>query len=156
MHIQFCQFCASLLFFRDYGLKCLDEQLKINNRVDTAIQYQTISSSTMSWSVGNTSEWPTIDAYFTLLPSRSRNYGRKWCKWWPGEAKTLYKGGLMRVWLTMDQNESRNNGTQVTDNIHSLHQMLVWEKKKPAVWLFGPLSCRSQGYGPPGRYKASS
>lgn len=25
--------------------------------------------------------------------------------------KTLYKGSLMRVWLTMDQNETRNNGT---------------------------------------------
>lgn len=29
----------------------------------------------------------------------------------------------------MDQNETRNNGTQVNDNIHSLYQMLVWKKQ---------------------------
>lgn len=29
------------------------------------------------------------------------------------------------------------------------------EKKSPAVWLFGPLGCRSQGCSPPGCYKAS-
>lgn len=39
--------------------------------------------------------------------------------------KHCINGGLMRVWLTMDQNETRNNGAQVTDNIHSLDQMLV-------------------------------
>lgn len=39
----------------------------------------------------------------TLLPRRWQNYGRKWCKLWPAEAKTLYAGSLMRVWLTMDQ-----------------------------------------------------
>lgn len=39
----------------------------------------------------------------TLLPRRWQNYSRKWCKWWPAEAKTLYAGSLMRVWLTMDQ-----------------------------------------------------
>lgn len=39
----------------------------------------------------------------TLLPRRWQNYGRKWCKWWPAKAKTLYAGSLMRVWLTMDQ-----------------------------------------------------
>lgn len=47
-------------------------------------------------------------------------------------------------WRTMEQ-------TQASDNIHSLQQMC--EKK---VWLFGPLSCWSQGYSPPGCYKASS
>lgn len=55
----------------------------------------------------------------------------------------------------MDQNESRDNRAQVTHNIHSLDQMLVWKKKSAAVWLFGPLGCRSQGCSPPGCYKAS-
>lgn len=69
LHTQFYQCCAGLLFFIDYGLKCLDEQLKINNTVDAAIQYQTTSSTTMSWIVGNTSEWPTIDAYSICCPA---------------------------------------------------------------------------------------
>lgn len=29
----------------------------------------------------------------------------------------------------MDQNETMNNGTEFTDNIHSLNQMAVWEEK---------------------------
>lgn len=39
----------------------------------------------------------------------------------------------------MDQNETRNNGTPVTDNIHSLDQMLLWERKKNSsliIWTF--------------------
>lgn len=78
-----------------------------NNTADDAFQLEAVSSTTMSCSVGSASYELTIDAYFTLLPRRCSNYGRKWCKWWPGEAKTLYAGSLMRVWLTMDQNESR-------------------------------------------------
>lgn len=116
---------------------------KKNNTVDTAISKLDNHQYNMSWSSGDTSALLTIHAYLTLLPGPSWNYCRKWCKRRPGEAKTLYEGSLMRVWLTMDQNETRNNGTQLTDNIHSLHQMLVWEKQKKrlGVWLFGSLSC---------------
>lgn len=84
-----------------------------------------------------------------------------WMVTWRSK-KTSCEGGLMRVWLTMDQNVRRNNGARVTDNIHSLHQMLVWEKKMGEekknliVWLFGPLSIWSQGYSPPGCSEASS
>lgn len=87
--------------------------------------------------------WPLMHTSL-CCPDDVKNYGRKWCKWWPGEAKTLCKGSLMRVWLTMDQNETRNNGTQVTDNIHSLDQMLVWEKKGCSliIWTFELLEPR--------------
>lgn len=49
-----CQFCASL------GLKCLDEQLQINNTVDSAIQYQTISQQwAETWAIW-VNGWPLM------------------------------------------------------------------------------------------------
>ena len=72
VYAQFWQLFASLLFFRDYGLKYLDEKLKINNKADIAIQYQTICSTTMNWSVGKYAWMVTTDANLTLLPGRLR------------------------------------------------------------------------------------
>lgn len=63
-----CQFFFTFMFFINYGLKCLDEQLKINNTVDTRIQIKQSTAQQWSSSVGITSQWLTIHAYFVAQP----------------------------------------------------------------------------------------
>lgn len=56
----------------------------------------------------------------------------------------------MRVWLTMDQNETRNNGTQVTDNTQPRPDASVRKKKRKKekcsliIWTFELLEPRLQ------------
>ena len=63
------------------------------------------------------------------------------------------------VELTMDQWVQRNNRNNVTDNMHSLEQMLAWCEKtkrqkriKARVWFSQPVCCLRQGCHPPGCY----
>lgn len=149
--------------FSHSGLKCLDEQLKINNAADTAIQYQTISRATMSRGVGQM--WikcrPLMHAWLCCPDGAKTMAGndvngdleKQKNIVWRGSHESLADNGskcAQEQWSTSYWQHSQPPPDA------RVRKKRGEKKKTLIVWLFGPLSIWSQGYSPPGCSEASS
>ena len=83
----YAKFNSIIVFYSNYGHQSLDELL--TNWHCNSMWNNNTAPQRANWRMGDVCEWLTIDTF--LARAAVQNYGRKWCKWWPGEAKTLWK-----------------------------------------------------------------